>query len=513
MINNQVKCKGTTKKGEPCNKFPLVGEEYCERHHPKKKLNRSYKKCKTLNKVVIFGWLLTIILFLASHYFSSESTKTIRQGFKKHSLAERILAGQYNPMISLENLKEVLNLMNNDPGFKKRIYIDGDNISLQTRNLIYNKDIRIDFINENAERRFEQFLTRGYKDVKISKTDYSWIYILRNEEVYDSFKNKTIEIGRDYPILPPLNISTIDPTEEYICSGLMDIQIDSIVENLIYMSNTHQTNTCKFSFQYDPISRIAGFDQLRDLYFDFNSPYYSVDQEISYNRLVLSLISNARLRIRNATTGDSILTTDPFIPVNIDAGESFKSINTHLSFLNILKIIQDYLGIVFKRSDITAEESDILKCIAYSFNNGAQIMSAPLNFTLPEIEAKKIIGNISSIEKGNYTIICNQNNINILDEYLQLGRIVIQVPPSKITYKYQEDLISFSISPFNSQDCIYYKFTDLTGLTRPKDIIYNKSVLSNKKDNAICFVKNLNILDESWKSSKVSTVPIEFWNN
>lgn len=511
MQDQRNKCKGTRKDGKPCEKFPLIGEDFCEKHHPTKILRRKLKRSVAIN----LGLVLMIILFIWDRYSSNKSTKSIqtqmsqseislKEDFRQHSLGERILDSQYNPPKLTELLKEVMNLMNNDPDFKKKFFIDSRGVRIQTDKLVYGKDFRINFRISKAEKAFDEFLRSGRKSLTIHENDYDFFYVLRKGEVVDLFRNKTFDLGRDFPQLPPLNISTIDPTGEYLCTSILNIQVDSIVSEYVYISNGAQNSPFKISLTYNLIKGTAQFDQLKDIYFNEESPFYSVDQEISYYEFWLALLSNARVRIRNAVTGDSILTTEHFLPVNILPGESHKSINTKLSVLRTLKRIQNIWGITFSESNMNKEEFAYLRAIAFSFDNGAELVKYPFKFTLPEDEAKKIIDRKANIQKGQYRIICNKNSINLLDQKLLLGRLVIVLPPSQLTYEIQEGVVVFSVSPIKKEETVVYKFTDLSGLSRPSDIIYSEIIPPGQDQSFISFVNSIEMSLDSWENTKLN---------
>jgi hypothetical protein len=517
MQEQQKKCKGTTKKGKPCEKPPLTGEDYCEKHHPTKKLQRKLWKSIVLN----IGLFLTIIFFICNRYLSDKSTKniqvqisqtgdTLKENIRQHSLAERILDSQYNPVKLGTLMQEVLNLMNNDPNFKKTFHIDSKGINLQIDNSVYGKDFTINFTKENAKRAFEEFLKGGKKSLTINDNDYDFFYVLKNGEVVDSFKNETFNLARDFPELPFVNISTVDPTGDYLCTSILNIQIDSMAGEYIYISNSNQNIPFKILLKYNVREGTTEFNQLEDIFFDSKSSFYSIHQEISYYEFLLALLSNARIRIRNAITGDSILTTEHFLPVNIDIGGSSENINNKLSILRTLKKVQDIWGIIFTRSDITKEEFMYLKGITHSYENGSEVTSYPFKFTLPKDEAKKIIDRKANIGNASYRIICNKNIINLLDRKLPLGRLVIILPPSHLEYHFQNNFVAFSVSPIKKGDVVIYKFADLSGFTKPSNIIDSEIIRPNQDKNFISFVKNIKIPLAGWENTKLSEKKFNF---
>ena len=521
MQDQRNKCKGTTKDGKPCEKFPLIGEDYCEKHNPTKILKRKLKRSVAINCFTILGLIIMIVFFIWDRYLSNKSTEdlhahidqetmSLQKDFRVHSLAERILDSKYNPPKLMNLLQEVFNLMNNDPDFRKRFHIDSRGVGIKTEKLVYGKDFRIDFKISKVEEAFEEFLISGKRSFKIHKNDYDFFYVLKKGEIVDSFRNETFALGRDFPELPPLNISTVDPTGEYLCTSILNIQVDSIVSEYVYISNGVQNSPFKISLRYNLIKGTAQFDQLKDIYFNEDSPFYSVDQEISYYEFWLALLSNARVRIRDAVTGDSILTTEHFLPVNLLPGESHKSINNRLSVLRTLKRIQNIWGIAFSKSNMNREEFAYLRAIAYSFDNGAELTKYPFKFTLPEDEAKKIIDRKANIEKGQYRIICDKNSINLLDEKLFLGRLVIILPPSHLTYKAENNFVTFSVSPIKKADTVVYKFTDLSGFAKPSDIIHSEIIPPGYDENFLSFVNGIEVSLDSWENTKLNEMKTGF---
>jgi hypothetical protein len=324
------KCKGTTRKSKPCNSYPLKGEEYCAKHHPTIKYKQWFKNAIFAN---ITQFALAIGLFFLGQYLGKKSIETVKEDFKRHSLAERMLDSQYNLAKLPDLYLEAINLMNNDPNFKKQFYIDSKGMAIKTGLLTYGKDYKIDFKSKGAADEFDEYINSGRKSIQLNSEDYNYVSIMKGGNVVDSFSNVSFEVGRDFPMLPIINISTEDPTGEYLCTSFIDLQIDSIVGHQMYLSNLHQNNTCKVTLQYDYENDIVSFDQLTGIQFDNKSPFYSIDQEISYYEFLKALYLNARLRIRNAITGDSIKTTDHFIPVNMDLGRTHKSIDDRLLML------------------------------------------------------------------------------------------------------------------------------------------------------------------------------------
>lgn len=503
MDNQSKKCKGITKKGKPCNKFPLVGEEYCERHHPIKSLKRKIK----ILTVTFSGIIIMLLLFILGQYLSYKSTESIKSEYKKHSFAERIISNQYNPIKLQEYLEEFFNLMNADPNFKKTFFVDSHGISIQAQDLLYNENFRIDFSDTDTRANFEKFVGSGQRSFLLEKGKYKCFYILKDGGVIDSVKNKTFAIGRNFPIFPMINISTVGPTGEYLCTNLLDIQIDSIANNNIYMSNIYQNSTFKVKLSYDLIKKTAKFDQIKDINFDSESVFYSIDQEISYYNFWHALLSNAKIRIRNAATGDSILTSEHFVPSNIDGGQSFENVINKLSFLNNLKIVENRWGKSFSSSNITSIEFEYLKAISDSYRNGSEVTEYPFKFSLPEVEARKIIDRKNEISKRTLKIICNKYSIILLGEFLQLGQLQIIIPPSSISHKNQNDYVLFQIAPKNRNENIIFKFPEISKDTRPGNTIYGDThmIWKNDKifvDSTAVIVKDLILDQESWYSTK-----------
>ena len=263
MSDQPKKCKGIRRDGKPCEKYPLVGEDYCEKHHPTRVLRRKLKRWKVTNGVTILGLILMIAFFAWDRYCSDRSTEQIQEhvddktallqdDFRQHSLAERILDSQYSPLKVTKLMEEVLNLMNNDPDFKKRFYIDGRGIGVQIEG-VYGKDFTMDFTREEAENAFGLFIEGGKKSLTVSHSDYSFFYILKNGAVVDSFSNETFHLVRDFPQLPRLNISTVDPTGEYLCTSRLNIQVDSIAGTYMYLSNDSENTPFRIRLRYDLI--------------------------------------------------------------------------------------------------------------------------------------------------------------------------------------------------------------------------------------------------------------------
>ncbi len=506
MENSENRCKGTTKKGKACNSHPLKGEEYCAKHHPSIKYKRWLEKSIIAN---IAQFAFAICLFFYGQYLGKKSTESIKQDIRQHSLAERILDSQYNLAELLDLIKETINLMNNDPSFKKTFYIDSKGIGIKTGLLIYGKDYNVDFSDSAAEREFQDYLNSGRKILLLDSKDYRYFYINKEGSKIDSFANASVEISRNFPTLPILNISTIDPTGEYLCASFVDIQIDSILGQVMYLSNSNQDITFKIKIQYDLKMDIGSFDQLEDMQFDNSSSFYSIDQEISYYKFLKALYSNARIRIRNAITGDSIKTTDHYLPVNMDGYRSYVSITNKLILLNELAMVQDRWGLAFNRSDITELELAYLRGIENSLTTASELTKAPLVFTLPRAEADKLIINRGNIGNRKTKIICDLNSIVLLDRVLPLDRMVIDLPPSNMVMKNDNDVSKILLTPRNKGDKIIYKFTDLERTGRPGNIIYGEySPL--KSDSTVIFVKGLILESESWINSKNSPEPLDF---
>ncbi|MDH4222936.1 MAG: hypothetical protein OEV55_05280, partial [candidate division Zixibacteria bacterium] len=301
-----------------------------------------------------------------------------------------------------------------------------------------------------------------------------------------------------------------DPTREYLCTSMLNIQIDSMAGEYMYISNISQNVTFKILLKYNLIEGTTEFNQLEDISFDQESPFYSIDQEISYYEFFLALLSNARIRIRDAITGDSILTTEHFLPVNIDIGGSSENINNKLSILRTLKKVQDIWGIIFTRSDITKEEFMHLKGITHSYENGSEVTRYPFKFTLPKDEAKEIIDRKANIEKDSYKIICNKNSVNLLDRGLSLGRLVIILPPSHLEYHFQNNTVTFSVSPIKKTDVVIYKYTDLSGFSKPSNMIHNEIIRPNQDKNFMSFVKDIKIPLTGWINTKLCEKKVTF---
>jgi hypothetical protein len=172
--------------------------------------------------------------------------------------------------------------------------------------------------------------------------------------------------------------------------------------------------------------------------------------------------------------------------------------------------VQDTWGIVFNRSDITKDEFMYLKVISYSYDNGSEVTKCPFKFTLPKNEAKKIIDRKANIEKGSYKIICNNNSINLLDRKLPLGRLVVLLPPSRLAYRFQGNFVTFSVVPAKKEDIIVYKFTDLSGSTKPSNIIHSEIIGPNQNKSFISLVKDITIPLAGWENTKLFEKKINF---
>jgi hypothetical protein len=506
MANNINKCKGKTKKGKPCNKPPLKGEEYCEIHHPSKLL-RKLQISKVLNLLLFLG--IPLSLFICDRVHTDKSTQVLREDIRRNTLADRALNTQYNPPKMLEILIETINLMNNDPDFPKSFYIDSKGIGIKTDLLLYGKDYEIDFKDKTADEKFEDYLNSGRRNILIDSNEYNYVFFYKNGSKIDSFSNATFEISRNFPLLPIINVSTVDPTAEYLCASFMDIQIDSVKQHEMYLSNWHQNNTFKIRLKYDLEKDIGSFDQIEDIQFDSNSTFYSINQELSYYKFLKAIYSNARIRIRNAITGDSIKTTEPFLPVNMDLGRTHDGINNRLFLLSALAEVQDRWGVVFQRSNITELELAYLGVIQNSLTTASELIEYPFIFKLPKDEAEKLIAKKAKIDNENVKIICNKNSVDILDKRLPLDRLVIDVPPSNLVINSHENYSVLELTPNKSSDIIVYKFVDLEKTIRPGNIIYgNYSPLNG--DSSVIFVDSLEFYPEIWINSKRSSRPLDF---
>jgi len=497
MENQHQKCKGVTIKGKPCNKFPLAGEEYCEKHHPKYKYKRWFR-----NAIIAqISSIVAIILFIIGRCDDKQTIEILKSEFERHSLADRILTSQYNPINLTNLLNEVLNLMNNDPDFKKTISIDTSGIGISTGNLVYNQNIKIDFNNVEDSLEFIKFLNRGYKNFSFNKEMYKVFYILKNGNVIDSIKNIDFNVERKFPHIPFINLSTISPTKEFLCTSLLDIQIDSITNNSIYLSNSKQNSTFKIKLQYDVIDKVFSFDQINDITFNNKSPFYSIDQEISYFEFLQSLISNARINIRNALTAESILTTENFIPKNIDSRQSFNNINNKLTLLHQLEKIEDSWGIKFQKSEISNLEYEYLKIISQSERLGSEVTQYPFSIKLPKTDVNKIKKIMNQQSKSNHNLICNANRITLLDEKLILGQLVIFIPPSYISYKYKDSYVNINFSPIDIKNKIILKYTELSEKYGPGSTIYYDPYILSQDSTAI-IVNDIEILPECFEYFK-----------
>lgn len=331
-MNEQVRCSGITKKGEPCKRLVTPPEKFCNQHNPKT-LNR---KLRHRANIIVAQWF-GILSLLIGLYCNYQSEERITDEFRKHSLAERTLASQYNPAKAQQVFEEFVNLLNNDPSIRKGFYIDGSSKVPQISIQLLGRDFRVHFIDTLREQLFDRFLLGGNRTFTLLKEDYESFYVIKNDLVIDSFSNTNIKFARDFPIFPPVKVSTIDPTGEYLCTSMLDVQIDSVIDNVLYLSNSAQNNTFRIRLTYDIERASFAFNQLSDISFDSNSSFYTVDQEISYCHFMMALARNAKVVIRHAITGDEIFVSSPFIPHNIDSGRSFESFQIRLSILNSLK--------------------------------------------------------------------------------------------------------------------------------------------------------------------------------
>jgi hypothetical protein len=499
------KCKGVTKKGKPCNKYPSAGDDFCDKHHPAKKYKRWLKGSIILN---IIQFAFAILLFLIGQYNGNRSDESIKEEVRKNSVADRILKNQYNPAKLSEIFNEILNLMNNDPEFRKTFFIDNKGIGIETQPMVYGKDFRIDF-NENASSKFQDFMNSGRKSITINAKDYKYYYTLKNGEAIDSFCNSTFTYSRNFPVFPVINISTLNPTGEYLCTNPLNIQIDSILGHMMYMSNINQNNTFKIRLRYDYDKDIASFDQLKDIYFDFNSSFYSIDQEISYYEFLNALFHNACILIRNGLTGDTIKITEPYLPVNMDGDQTITSLNNKIAILEELKIIQNRWQVNFNRSNINEEELAYINCIRHSLYTCSEITEYPFKVTIPKDDADRIVGNRSLFEKSIHKIICNYNRVSILGKEIQLGRLAVEIPPAKMTFSRKGNKVFLEFNPINNNEMILFEFTDIKDSNNPAGIIYGDYSPLND-DPSIYFVKEIQIQPESWRNTKAHKSRLEF---
>ncbi|MCP4651374.1 MAG: hypothetical protein GY853_15015 [PVC group bacterium] len=332
MNEPKKKCKGKTKRGDECNKYPLMGEEFCELHHPVKRLKRKIVKCHSTYITII----VAILIFLIQDYTGKENLFEIKGSIQKHSFAERLLSNKNNPFKMADLTKEFANLVNNDPYFDRRFVFEGNEIDLVT-NLQYDKDFRIVFKNQNKKSEFEKFVKGGQRKISIKGKDYTTLYLYKDGEIVDSLMNRPFDLKREFPTLPIVNISTINPTEDYICASNLHFNVDSIVDQNLFISNYSQESTLKISLTFDLINKVFDFDMINGIGFDPNSLFYSIDQEISYYKLLKALCKNAKIRIRDGIAGNIIYTSDPFIPSNLDLYESITKITGKINALEKTK--------------------------------------------------------------------------------------------------------------------------------------------------------------------------------
>ena len=488
MEKDAKKCKGITKKGKPCNKYALVNEEYCEKHHPAYLYKRRFNRLLITNA----GLIVSILIFVITTCEDRKAIRDLKSEIKTHSFAERIMSNQYNPIKLQEYLEEFYNLMNIDLNFKKAFYIDSKGLGIITEDLIYNDNFIVEFWDPKDTVEFNKFIMGGSKNYFFDKERYKSAYILKEGNVVDSIKNSSFTLARNFPSFPMINLTTIDPTNEFISANLLDIQIDSVINSIIYMSNEHQNCTFKASLKYDLVNKEASFDQLRDLRFDSTSSFYSIEQEISYYEFLHALLSNAKIRIRNATTGDSIFTSEPFLPFNIDGGESFANIINKLNLLNNFKKLENRYGVNFQRSNITKQEFEFLYVLSYSETRGSQVTVYPFQIKLPYEEGEKIIALKKEIASENHNIFCNSNSKTFLGEVINLGQIVIKIPPSLLSYENENGFILINFTPLNSDNKVLFNYTELSKSLRPGNTLYYDPNISRSDQSAI-IVKNLEI--------------------
>lgn len=393
--------------------------------------------------------------------------------------------------------EEFFELMNNDPSFRKELFVTNNDAMLKMTKLSYNEDFRIDFRGRDEQRAFESFIRGGQKSYALDSSHYNYFYMLKGQNVVDSLHSHNIQFSRDFPIIPPLNISTIEPTREYLCTNMLNVQIDSIMTNRIYLSNESQNSTFKVRLQYDLKSNLVSFDQIEDIYFDNSSTFYSIDLEISYHEFMFALIKNARIRIRNAFTAEEIHTSDPFIPHNIDAGRSYDNIQNKLEILTILRKIQSHWGVYFSNSNISSTEKGYLGAIRNSFVNCSRITSYPFKFSLNRKEASKIIKKENIIKQRDYQIVCDNYQITLLEKQINLGEVVISLPPSNMIFKYIDESVLFELKPLNKNDSIVYDFTDLRSSVRP-DFIFHTYYAFPNDSKKYAVVTGLKLDQTSW---------------
>jgi hypothetical protein len=497
MGEDQKRCIGKTKMGKACNKFPIKGEEYCEKHNPGSRIKRSLRNSKNLNWI---QFAINIFLGLLAIYFANKSEQRLTAEFKRNSFAERILSNQYNPSKLVDNFREFYNLMNNDPGFKKNIVIDDKGVGIAAENLIYNENFKVAF-KKNNPNPYDEFVKSGKRIFTINNDDYTYAYIIKNGVVADSFCGSRFTISRNFPTFPKVNISTLYPTGEYYCTSNLDIQVDSLINQTMYMSNWNQNSTFKIILSYDSANNIVSYDQMKGISFDEKSVFYSIDQEISYYEFLKALYSNAMIVLKDANTGDTIHISEPYLPINMDGGRTINSINNKLQILYELKIVENKWRINFTRSDIDEEELYYLMGINYSMSTCATISRLPLEISIPNIDKNKNVLNVRVMKNNENTIVCDSNVIRILDNSINLGRLVVKAPPSDVKIRKSGDRLILSITPLARDENILFEFVDLKDSPYPDGIIYGLGLTYSKNPN-LFYLRGIEIGKDSWSSIK-----------